>query len=275
MKKRINDSEIEKAKESGKILFILTTLMLLVVIGGLVFFVIYDKGLIKFNEKNNEKKEEEKSIFSSEKSELHVDDSRISNLFNTVKITSNKCDGYNLDDKVDVDKMSDSCKFEIASNIYREKLVKDDNNFYVDEEIVKNAYESLYGYNSYKVQDTIPLDSNFNLNYNNLNKKYYASVVPEDIDEDMSSYEKIVSVSKSGSYLYIVSVPVFYNAVEKVLCKDYDCSEVVENNAKENGDDYYNLYLDHNKKKLINYKYKFKMDNVGFYKYMGFEKTNE
>ena len=43
MKKRINSSEIERAKRSNMFLFILTILMLLVVIGGLVFYVLYDK----------------------------------------------------------------------------------------------------------------------------------------------------------------------------------------------------------------------------------------
>ena len=48
MKKRIKDSEIEKAKVSNKILLILTMLMVMVVVLGFGFYVFYDKEIIDF-----------------------------------------------------------------------------------------------------------------------------------------------------------------------------------------------------------------------------------
>ena len=68
MKKRINDSEIEKAKLSNKIIVFLTALMLLVVISGFVLYIIYDKEIIKIDSKKPSKEVEEKSIFSDENS---------------------------------------------------------------------------------------------------------------------------------------------------------------------------------------------------------------
>lgn len=273
MKKRINNSEIEKAKNSSRIVFVLTILMLLVVICGLLFYVIYDKGLIKF--KNEEKNvPEQESIFSSEKSEIHVDDSRIITLYNAVKITANECDGYNTEDNINVKKMNSKCKFSLASNIYNDYLEKNDDYEYITEENVKNAYEYLFGYNSYESLENIPYNTFYSLTLNDVNKEYFSNEILNDVDTSVSSYEKIISISRKGNYLNIISVPLFFNKPEKVLCKDYDCNEVIENNVKDNNEDYYDLYLDHNKDKLNQYKYKFKMDNVGFYRYVGFEKTN-
>lgn len=273
MKKRINNSEIERAKTSSRLIFLLTILMLFVVIGGLVFYVIYDKGLIKFKSTEDNNNIEEKSIFSSDKSEIHVDDNRIVGLFDIVKITVNECEGYNVKDKVEVKEMSDKCKFSLASNIYRNHLENDNNNFYITEDDVRDSYEMLFGYSTYKALEEIPYNNYYTLLFNDSDKVYFSNDKVEDVGSSFDAYEKIISVSRKGNYLYVESVPLFYNKPEKVLCKDFDCEEVIDKDVKENNADYYNLYLDHNKDKLNHYKYMFKLDNVGFYRYVGFEKT--
>lgn len=277
MKKRINDSEIEKAKHSNKLLFLLTTLMLLVVICGFVFYFLYDKGLIKFDENVTEEKELDSGVVvSSITKTIKNDNSDVLKLLNNVSIIDNQCDGYNTKKAVDVSMMSDKCKFSLALNEYKNKITSGDGVTYVLESDVIASYEGLFGYNTYKTQNTIPYINNSVLLYNSLNKYYFLNEEKDEVGTPMTSYEKVLSIKRDGNNLYINTAVLYYDSVNKVLCRDYDCESVLDNmDSEPSYPDYYSLYTEHNYKKLYQYSYNFKMDKTGFYKYVGFKRTNK
>ena len=155
MKKRINSSEIEKAKRSNMLLFILTILMLLVVIGGFVFYVLYDKDLIDFGDNRNSNEE---NIISKNETRFNVKNSNKEalRLYNIVRISNNSCREYINSDNVKIKDLKDDCKYGIASNIYKRYVIKDIDKRYVSEYNVSYAYESLFGEGTYKAQETIP-----------------------------------------------------------------------------------------------------------------------
>ncbi len=267
MKKRIKDSEIEKAKVSNKILLILTMLMVMVVVLGFGFYVFYDKEIIDFG---NKKEESQENIYVKNESDfdVNIDNVEVKRLFDIVRVTNNNCDGYNNKDSVKVDELNNKCKYSIASNIY-ERFIKENS---VSENDVKYGYESLFGEGEYKRQESIVWKNN-ELYYDSINKNYVLNK-NGDVDDSLISYEKVISIKKSSNYLYINSVVLYFDKVNNVLCSDYDCSKVLENMSNEpNYPQYYDLYIEHNKKKLNNYKYKFRLDKNGFYKYVSYEKN--
>ena len=272
MKKRINCSEIERAKRSNRFLFVLTILMLLVVIGGLVFYVLYDKKLIKFD---NFKNTTEEDIISKNetKFDVNMNNKEVLRLYDIVRISNNNCNEYINADGIKVNDLKDECKYSIASNIYNRYVKIDSDKRYVSEKDVSYAYESLFGENTYKKQETIPYVDNYKLMYSAPNYIIEGEII--DSDSNMNIHEELLSIKKDNSYLYINSAVMYYESINKIICKDYDCKDIIETINDEPSSDYYNLYIKHNHKKLVNYRYKFKLDKNGFYKYMGYEKTNK
>ena len=286
MKKRVADTEMEMARSSSKTLFVITVFLLLSMICGLVFFVLYDKGLIAFNSEVSESskvsskkdKNSDKNISKDDNSiEVNIDDINVNKLFEIVKITGNTCDGYDTKSSVSVNDMSDKCKFSLASHLYLDDIHVAANGVqYVYEDSVKNAYEFLFGYKTYKSVESIPYIVGLNLNYNAQYKYYFYEGVYDEVGTPITKYEKIISAKRDEDMLYITSATLFYEAINSVLCKDVECENVVENmNNEPSYPDYYSLYVDHNKDKLNQYTFKFKMDDAGFYNYVGFERTNE
>ncbi len=272
MKKRINSSEIERAKRSNMFLFILTILMLLVVIGGLVFYVLYDKKLINFGDNRGSNEE---NIISKNETRFNLKNSNKEalRLYNIVRISNNSCSEYINSDNVKTKDLKDDCKYGIASNIYKKYVVIDNDKRYVSEYDVSYAYESLFGEGTYKSQETIPYVNDYKLMYSAPN--YIIQGEIKDTDSNMSIHEELLSVKKDNNYLYINSAAMYYESINKNICKDYDCNEIIETINEEPSSDYYSLYIKHNKNKLNNYRYKFKLDKNGFYKYIGYEKTNK
>lgn len=270
MKKRINSSEIEKARRSSRFLFILTVLMLLVVIGGLIFYVLYDKNLINFGDDSSN----EESIISKNETrfDLKLTNKEVNRLYDIVRVSNNSCHDYINSKSIKTKDLSEECKYEIASNIYNRYIV-DDNGLYVSEDDVSYAYDSLFGENTYKAQELIPYKYNSKFYYSEVNKRYILQGNYEEMDSNMNNYEEVISIKKDNNYLYVNSAIMYYESINKNICKDYDCKEVVEKINEEPSPDYYSLYIKHNKDKLYNYRYKFKLDKNGFYKYIGYEKT--
>lgn len=286
MKKRVADTEMEMARSSSKTIFVITIFLLLSMICGLIAFVLYDKGLIVLdnsdikskdnvlvNKKNNKDDTKDKDSYI----ELKTDDTNINKLFNIVKITNNTCDGYDTKSSVEVINMSDKCKFSLASHAYLDSLKIALNGVqYVYESDVKDAYESLFGYNTYKTLETIPYVSGLSLNYNAPYKYYFYEGDSSEVGTPITKYEKIISARRSDDTLLITSAVLYYESINSVLCKDSLCGSVLDKMTNEPSyPDYYSLYVDHNKDKLNQYTFKFKMDEAGFYNYLGFERTNE
>lgn len=274
MKKRINSSEIERAKKTNMFLFILTFLMLFVVVGGLLFYVVYDKQLIKIG--NNTTSNEENIFVQNEtKFDVKEGNMEVERLYDIVRITNSECSEYKNSSKVDTKKLSDSCKYDIASNIYDRYVINDNGYKYISEDDVSYAYESLFGVGKYKQQETIPYKENVKLLYNPSDNNYFSQDEINDTGSNMRSYEEILSVKKDNNYLYINTSMLYYDVVGKNVCLDYGCENIVDKISDEVSDDYFTLYIKQNSKKLYNYKYKFKLDKNGFYKYLGFERTNK
>lgn len=277
MKKRINKTEIEKAKSSNRFIFVLTTLMLLVVIGGLIFYVLYDKKLINFG--NNTPQEVEENIFSQSETtfDVKLSNKEMNRLFNIVKVSANNCENYNSAKSLKAKELSEKCKFNIASKIYGNYLVSAENGLrYILETDVSYAYESLFGEGKYKAQEIIPYGENMSLLYSESDGYYFVHNGIGDYSNENVSYEKILSAKKDKNYLYINSAVLYYEPNNRVICVDYDCEEVLDTISEgDNTSSYFDLYIEHNNKKLNRYKYTFKLDKNGFYKYVGFEKTNK
>ena len=277
MKKRINKTEIEKAKSSNRFIFVLTTLMLLVVIGGLIFYVLYDKKLINFG--NNTPQEVEENIFSQSETtfDVKLSNKEMNRLFNIVKVSANNCENYNSAKSLKAKELSEKCKFNIASKIYGNYLVEaEDGLRYILESDVSYSYESLFGEGKYKSQEIIPYGENMSLLYSESDGYYFVHNGIGDYSNENVSYEKILSAKKDKNYLYINSAVLYYEPNNRVICVDYDCEEVLDTISEgDNTSSYFDLYIEHNNKKLNRYKYTFKLDKNGFYKYVGFEKTNK
>ena len=277
MKKRINKTEIEKAKSSNRFIFVLTTLMLLVVIGELIFYVLYDKKLINFG--NNTPQEVEENIFSQSETtfDVKLSNKEMNRLFNIVKVSANNCENYNTAKSLKAKELSEKCKFNIASKIYGNYLVEaEDGLRYILESDVSYSYESLFGEGKYKSQEIIPYGENMSLLYSESDGYYFVHNGIGDYSNENVSYEKILSAKKDKNYLYINSAVLYYEPNNRVICVDYDCEEVLDTISEgDNTSSYFDLYIEHNNKKLNRYKYTFKLDKNGFYKYVGFEKTNK
>ena len=277
MKKRINKTEIEKAKSSNRFIFVLTTLMLLVVIGGLIFYVLYDKKLINFG--NNTPQEVEENIFSQSETtfDVKLSNKEMNRLFDIVKVSVNNCENYNSAKSLKTKELSEKCKFNIASKIYGNYLVEaEDGLRYILESDVSYAYESLFGEGKYKSQEIIPYGENMSLLYSESDGYYFVHNGIGDYSNENVSYEKVLSSKKDKNYLYINSAVLYYEPNNRVICKDYDCEEILDTISEgDNTKSYFDLYIEHNNKKLNRYKYTFKLDKNGFYKYVEFEKTNK
>ena len=290
MKKRINHSEIESAKKSSRFLFLISFTLLLLLFVCFGFMYAMDVDILSFitvpeaqvasgnkvSKKDNVKEEE---AGSSSLIELDIRDSNIQKYYQYVRITGAAvCDegGYVDREEVLASKMTDKCKFSLASNIYQNYVQNGlDGTLYVKEAIVKEAYETLFGADSYHSQESIPCLPNTTFIHNG--DYYFTNKIGNEEDSSLSSYEKIVKATRNENSLDITSVVLYYEKVQAVFCKDKNCEQVLENvkSGSEFGDEFFDLYLDHYKDKLYQYTYHFEMDDTGFYRYVGYERTNQ
>lgn len=270
MKKRIKNGDIENAKMSNKIVLILTIMMMIIVISGICFYIVFDKGIIDIGNKNDNS--EENIVQQNEDNfDVSLENVEALRLFDIVKVSNNNCGGYNTKKSVNVDDMTDKCKFSIASHIYSKYLI---NNKYIKEDEVKYSYESLFGEGTYKTQKTIPYNDNTSMYYDSVYNNYVIDRMNNYIDDSFVAYEKIISVRKSNNYMYINTSVLYYDRTNNVLCSDYKCDNVLKKMSREPNSEYYDLYIDSNKKNINDYQYKFKLDKNGFYKYISFERVD-
>ena len=276
MKKRLIDGEIETAKKTSRIMVTVVTiiLVLLVIVIAYVAY-LYEAGKLFTNEKGEIVIKNE----PTKDKEIEITDTNILSLLNTVAVTKASCDdGEYLKDKVEVKNLSDRCKFELAKNKYIDYVKYDYETHitYINENKVKDVYQSLFGNNSYQRQETIPYatlnDLMFDARYNH----YFMNDKAKEIDSSLKGFEKIKSVEKKKNDLYIISNVLYYESTNNVICIDSRCEKVLEVLSKDNeyNDDYFDLYLEHNKDKLDKYKYHFTLNDIGFYEYQGYEKTS-
>ena len=287
MKKRINSSEIERARKFSHVLFLCFFLLFILLFVG--FGAMYAMGIDvldyfkvpkqKVEESGKKIKKEILLDSTPEIIEIDIHDRNIQKLYHIVKITdSNTCweDGYQEHDHIDVKKLSTKCKFSIASNLYKDQVEKTlDGKLYVKEEDVRSAYEELFGNGTYERQDSIPCF--YKTNFLFRDDYYFTESVNPEEGSSMTSYEKLLKAYRKDNNLDIISGVVYHERVLHLLCKDSRCEHVIEplQADAEYNEAYLSLYIDHNKDHLYQYTYHFKMDEAGFYRYMGYDRTNE
>ena len=90
-------------------------------------------------------------------------------------------------------------------------------------------------------------------------------------------YEKILYAVRRGDELDIVSGVVFYERAMSLFCKDSKCEDIIQSVKKDvdYGEDYLSLYVDYHRDELYQYTYHFEMDTAGFYRYIGYDRTND
>jgi len=281
MKKRIKDSEIETAKKSTKVMIVIVMICLLILIGlGIYVGFLYKEGKI-FKTDDGKYVIEEKIPKSEKVKQLDVNDINIIGLWENVKVANNPCpDGSYLDKKeVKAKELNTSCKYNLASTIYKNNVVYDSERMitYVTEQNVKKAFETLFDTGSYERQETVPLKNNTELMFNIDNKIYFMNgQVGETTESPLKTFEKITEVTKQNNDLYISSNIIYYDSVSNVLCKEASCKNVIEELTKTSqyNDEYFNLYLESKKDKLYKYTYHYKLNDAGFYKYLGYTRED-
>lgn len=291
MKKRVAKSEIEIARKSSRALFVLSFIILVFLfLGfGVLYFLDFDiSKYVHFKVPISTKKEVRVKVAtdecttdtsSSDAIEVDIHDSNIQSFYQTVKITNDDVcidGGYREKKSVSVTDLSDKCKFSIASKIY-EKDVKQglDGKLSVKEEDVKKAYEGLYGMGTYKQQDSIPCLYKTNFIYHG--DYYFTESVAAEEGTSLVSYEKIISAVRKEDHLDITSVVMYYERALSLFCKDSRCEKTIEavKNDVEYGEEFLDLYIDYHQRELYQYTYHFEMDLAGFYRYVGYDRTNE
>lgn len=289
MKKRVTKSEIEVARKSSKVLFLISFILLVLLFVGFGFLYVMDVDLTPYlNIQKQEKKssiptniKEKETVVESSSTPVTVDinDSNIQTFYNTVKVTNEDVcieGGYREKRHVSVDDLTVECKFSLASKIYENDVEQGlDGKLVVKESAVKKAYEGLFGKDTYVKRDTIPCL--FKTTFMNRDDYYFTEkVVPEE-DDSLLSFEKILYAKRVDNKLDITSAVVFYEQVLSILCKDSRCEETIESlkPGVEYGEEYLTLYVDFHQKELSQYTYHFEMDDAGFYRYKGYDRTNE
>lgn len=213
---------------------------------------------------------------------VDIDSPNIKHLFNLVHKDFVAVDSVIYKNKkLTVEEMDDFYKFSLASNLYSGVAVR--NNYaqenqitaYLDEEVVKDYYEVVFGKGTYKQAEKIPYSCT-DMYYDTVHRRYVTTNQVCGSISPFSAYEKIIDAKKDDEHLYITGAVVFAEGFTGSLCKDEGCENVIDNYPSNMTDEnYFYEYIDKNKDKLMNYTYTFKLNDDGFYYYQGFERTKE
>ena len=279
-----------------KVLLIILIVLLLIgscIIGGFLgnkFFQFENN--IENKIKNNKSTTSNKTNESDDYKEIEVD-SLITDLYNSV-ISPTFC----VDDVIykskgmKVEEFSEGYKNLIASKSYDHLITHEDMGNVVkhtiEEKDVKYGYEKVFGKGSYTSGQKIEGICHPNFTYNS-DKKIYT----EEGDGCGGTCATIVRTSivkalKNSKNLKIVVANAFLEPeldgssvkVYKDIDKKYLIGEEKEVLDEEFTNEMYKTdslqkYVDNNKDNLQQYTYTFALDDNGFYKYIGFERTKE
>ncbi len=277
IKKRIVDSDIELAKNSSRKKSIITIIILLIVIILLVLFLLYDYEIIFPEKEKNTTTETTTKRHEKKDVNLDINNPNIINLYNNVHNNISDDLIYSTD-KMTTDKMSNEYKLDLAYNIYKKDILDETTKISISEDKIKKSYELIFGKNSYKHVDNIRDKCN-TLTYDSITKSYINNNPSTcNITDKETIHEKIISAVRNKNNKLVITSAVVYNIGEddntSNLCQDRDCNKVLtENNGDYTREKHFNDYIDDNKDQLQQYSYKYKLDNDGFYYYVGFERV--
>lgn len=260
-------------KKRSNIVFVVIIIILMLVIGGLSYYTFFYKTNTVEKIKNDEVSDKNE-VAEEVAVELDVDNAYIKSLYKNVH--SNYYNGIDTNvfnyEKRSVSEMSDEEKSSLAANIYSSSVNKIYSGYSIDEEDVKDAFEVLFGIGSYNQMSTIKYGCTV-LNYDVNNKRYYTESPDCGGTSSGSFYEKIIKAVRYSDRIEITTAYVFIDAIDNNFYKDINCSTVVGNYTT-TAENEKSTFIDNNKDNLQQNTYTFKMDDNGFYYYIGFERTN-
>ena len=177
--------------------------------------------------------------------------------------------------KLLVSEMSDEYKGLIAANYFMrfDDFHSFDVSHHLKESDVRYAYESLFGVNSYTSGQTIYTGCG-NYTYNVEKREYVTNQDGCGGTSAQVAFEKTIKAEKSIDGLKITTGVIF--ATPEGYFKSYedmdDPSKAFNYTGVPNGEDEYILSNRNNVQQIT---YTFEVDKNGFYKYVGFERTQE
>ena len=187
--------------------------------------------------------------------------------------------------KLEVSDMTDEYKGLIAEKNYASYI--SDYGYTVSEDSVRYAYDSIFGAGTYKSGQKI-YSNCFNFTYNNAG--YYEDKQGGGCGGTTASdvYPVVIKAEKNNKYLKVTTAYVFRD--KENLYKSYSDLENTSNTLGTLktliGEDYTNTveyssnnkifdYVEKNQDSLEQVTKTFEIDNNGFYKYVGFERTKD
>ena len=267
------EKNVVKGKKDSKVLIL--SILLVLTILSFVGYVLVDNEIIKFGE---EKVAEEKV---EEKTKLDIDGSMVKRLFGYVHRPYYL--GYDENvfesEKKLVSEFSDIEKSALAANVYELKSFNLNNSDgtiskTVDEQVVKEAFEEIFGKDSYKKMDTI-FSACSPYKYNSTNKNYSSVNEPCGGAAEFVVYEKIIHAYRYDDRIEITTKYLFNDQANEKCYKEYDKKTVLDNIDSMSTAEEFDKYIEKNVDKLSQYTYTFKLADDGNYYYYGFERNKK
>ena len=269
-------------RRKRNIVLIIIIIVLLVVCIGMGVFIFLNKEKLEEKtppeivENNNNQKDITKPEDNEDK-ELDIDDTLVDSLYKMTRSEFDKC-GYerqplllvNIGDKITPANMEDNYKGNIIFDYVTKKQE-------ITEDEMKQAYEKVFGPNTYTVINKINFNAVGNINYDSANKKYVLDFDPNKevgCVTHLYNDEKILSVKKEESSIMITTAYVFNCSFSTELCKDSSGNEHLGINLGVNEkEEETKKFIDEHKDELHQLTYTFKQASDGNYYYSEVERT--
>lgn len=245
--------------------FIFTTLMLTAIVIGQKDHVLCDCFV------PNCAKDYDKVI------ELDIDDVNVRNLFGMAHGPMNMGAGYNQfpTDKMLASEIPYEEKLFFASTRYAKSIYNSINyntmvtTYYLNADAVKSALEYVFGDVEYKQVDKVPYLCGY-LNYDSKSNQYIGTLGCGG-NIGGGTTEEVIKAEKINDLIEITSATAYYGpgSVDYELYKDSSSEMIVGLSTPEEMHE----YIKNNPEKFNNYKYTFKLNENGFYKFHSIEKV--
>ena len=282
-------------KKKNKVVIVLIILLILCIIG-LVFYILVDKDIIKFNSTTTENAQVEENNTSEieEKNkgvEISIDNENIKTLFNNAhRISIGPETPIYKDGGYKVSEMTTDEKFSLLSNQWVSKIEThsdyvgqtNDQITELSEETLKNLYEKTFGPNTYeRVSQITDSTGCLTLTYDETYQSYIErNGLGCGGTSAFSVYEKMISATKYNDRIEIVSAAFYINGMDNKMYKDYNQTTSLgeytyynNNYTDEERNNLEDQYIDDNKDNLEQYTYTYTLNDDGFYYLTSVERT--
>lgn len=274
---------MKEKKSKGSVVIII---ILLLIIIGLTGYILVEKDIIKLSTKTTtEEHQQSTKKESTDATPIDIKNSYIQDWFRQVH-------GYAIGGDKEIYEKGGSTVAEMDYSYKLNRATIDSQGdifaFYqnatggaeVSEELVKTAYEKLFGPNTYQTVQTLIIGCD-EYSYDSTAKKYIAnSIGCGDITTWFEPRERIITATKYNDRIEIVSAVVYIDKEENSLYKDYNKTEKLTDLstsyiAEPKITEEINAYIKTNKDNLEQYTYTFKLNEDGFYYYSQVKRTKE